>query len=237
MDLLPAGAPDAPEGHLCRGTALALLERYQEAEAAYAAGLAEQPTHERLQQLLQQLRAALADGQMGGGEQEGGVRTGGGGSTSEAAGGAGGVQRQGQAARRLQEVTDDTECTLCMRMFYDPGERVSSLKWAYTAVVVRLRLIPATPLLPTIDCRFPALLPRCSAAPQLTHPIAFPLPPTARMLCSDHPLRPHVLQAVLCARLGPQHFALPHVPHGEPVCRGAMQLSWKVLCNRPGSWP
>ncbi|PRW58966.1 DNA excision repair ERCC-8-like isoform B [Chlorella sorokiniana] len=115
LALLPAGAPDAPQAHLCRGRALALLERYREAEAAYTAGLAEQPTHEQLQQGLQQLRAALADGQAGSGRVVGevsGQTAGVDGAREQAAG--------GQAARRLQEVSDDAECTLCMRLFYDP---------------------------------------------------------------------------------------------------------------------
>lgn len=115
LALLPGGAPDAPEGQLCRGRALSLLERYGEAEAAYTAGLAEQPTHEQLQAQLQQLRAALADGQAGGG----GVAAG----SGPAAGGNGGSREQasGQERRRLEELTDDTDCTLCMRLLYDPG--------------------------------------------------------------------------------------------------------------------
>ena len=108
-----------PEGQLCRGRALALLERYQEAEAAYAAGLAEQPTHEQLQQRLQQLRASLVDGQAGSGGAAGA------GSRPAADGCGNPKQTGGQAGRRLQDVTDDTECTLCMRLFYDPGAACS----------------------------------------------------------------------------------------------------------------
>ncbi|KAI7842161.1 hypothetical protein COHA_004184 [Chlorella ohadii] len=115
LALLPAGAPDAPEGQLCRGRALSLLERYGEAEAAYTAGLSEQPTHEQLQARLQQLRAALADGQAGGG---GAAADG----SGPAAGGDSGSREQasGQERRRLEELTDDTDCTLCMRLFYEP---------------------------------------------------------------------------------------------------------------------
>jgi hypothetical protein len=57
--------PDCPEAQLQKGSCLSLLERYEEAAAALRAGLQQQPTHEGLQQRLQEVQAALAGGRGG----------------------------------------------------------------------------------------------------------------------------------------------------------------------------
>ena len=64
--------PDCPEAQLQKGSCLCLLEQYEQAAAALRAGLQQQPTHEGLQQRLQEVQEALAGG---GGAAAGAVAT------------------------------------------------------------------------------------------------------------------------------------------------------------------
>lgn len=61
-DAALAMQPDCPEAQLQKGSCLFLLERYEQAAAALRAGLQRQPTHEGLQQRLQEVQTALAGG-------------------------------------------------------------------------------------------------------------------------------------------------------------------------------
>lgn len=101
---------DSPEPMLHKGYSLFLLERYTEAGSAYRAGLQLQPTHEQLQAQLRELQAALAGGAIDGMAADGN-------GTSAAAAGAGAAP---QGSTRRVETTEDTECVLCMKLFYEP---------------------------------------------------------------------------------------------------------------------
>ncbi|PSC74157.1 LON peptidase N-terminal domain and RING finger 1 isoform B [Micractinium conductrix] len=104
--------PDSPEPLLHKGVALALLERYEAAEAAYHAGLALQLTHGALRAQLQGLQAGLAEGRARGDD--------GGGSRALSGGDAGGEATVARQPGRQLQLTDDTECVLCMKLLFEP---------------------------------------------------------------------------------------------------------------------
>lgn len=101
---------DAAAAQLHKGRCLFLLERYDQAQAAYRAGLQAQPTHAGLQRSLGEVQAALAGGAGGGAEAAAAQEQ----EQQE-------QQEEQEGAGRRLRMSDDAECILCMKLLYEPG--------------------------------------------------------------------------------------------------------------------